>query len=309
MSKASDKTVSTEPGLVDPAPRGGQNPDGLPALRDVIAEYHLAPKKNLGQNFLLDLNLTRKLARAAGPLEGRTVIEIGPGPGGLTRALLLEGAKRVIAVERDDRAVAALGQVAARYPGRLEILAADALAIDWRRELARLQVEERVIIAANLPYNIATMLLVGWLETEPWPPWFSSMSLMFQKEVAERIVALPGSKAYGRLAVISQWRTEVRIGIRLGPEAFTPPPKVASAIVHFTPRATPSPDCSVATLGRVTQAAFGQRRKMLRQSLKSLVPMPELLLREVGISPEERAERVSVEQFAMLAQVLDRGLR
>lgn len=285
----------------------GRTPDGLPPLRDVIATYELAPKKSLGQNFLLDLNLTRKLARAAGPLHGRTVVEIGPGPGGLTRALLLEGASRVIAVERDDRAVAALGDVAARYPGRLEILAADALHIDWPRELARLGIDDHVIIAANLPYNIATRLLIGWLETEPWPPWFSSMSLMFQKEVAERIVALPGTKAYGRLAVISQWRAETRIGIRLGPEAFTPPPKVASAVVHLTPHADPSPHCSVKTLGRVTQAAFGQRRKMLRQSLKALVPVPEVLLGEVGISPEERAERVSVAQFARLAQVLDRA--
>ncbi len=289
------------------APRGGQSPDGLPPLRAVIDAYGLAPKKSLGQNFLLDLNLTRKLARAAGPLEGRTVVEVGPGPGGLTRALLLEGARRVIAIERDDRAVAALGDVARAYPGRLDILGADALEIDWPAELTRLGVDERVIIAANLPYNIATMLLVGWLEAEPWPPWYSAMSLMFQKEVAERIVAQPGTKAYGRLAVIAQWRCDVRIGFRLGPEAFTPPPKVASAVVHFTPRADPSPVCSVKTLGRVTQAAFGQRRKMLRQSLKSLVAMPELLLAKAGISPEDRAERVSVAQFATLAQLLDNG--
>lgn len=308
MSSNSDKTGNdgANPDVL-PIPRGGQSPDGLPPLREVIAAYDLAPKKSLGQNFLLDLNLTRKLARESGPLEGRTVIEIGPGPGGLTRALLLEGAKRVIAVERDDRAVAALSQVAQRYPNRIDILAADALAIDWPHQLAQLGVDERVIIAANLPYNIATLLLVRWLECEPWPPWFASMSLMFQKEVAERIVAAPGSKAYGRLAVISQWRADVRIGMRLGPEAFTPPPKVASAVVHFTPREVPSPHCSVRTLGRVTQSAFGQRRKMLRQSLKSLVPNPELLLREVGISPEERAERITVEQFAQLAQVLDRG--
>ena len=225
----------------------------------------------------------------------------------LAMDLLLEGASRVIAVERDERAVAALGAVAARYPGRLEIVAADALAIDWLRELARLKVDEPVIIAANLPYNIATKLLVGWLESEPWPAWFSSMSLMFQKEVAERIVASPGTKAYGRLAVIAQWRAEVHIGFRLGPEAFSPPPKVASAVVHFTPRPAPSPACSVHTLGRVTQAAFGQRRKMLRQSLKSLVAMPELLLRDVGIAPEERAERLSVAQFAMLANIFDCG--
>ncbi|HRY07555.1 MAG TPA: 16S rRNA (adenine(1518)-N(6)/adenine(1519)-N(6))-dimethyltransferase RsmA [Hyphomicrobiaceae bacterium] len=307
MSKRSDEIEREATGNADLPPRGGQSPDGLPPLRDVIAAHDLAPKKSLGQNFLLDLNLTRKLARAAGPLQGRTVVEIGPGPGGLTRALLLEGASRVIAVERDERAVAALGAVAARYPGRLEIVAADALAIDWLRELARLKVDEPVIIAANLPYNIATKLLVGWLESEPWPAWFSSMSLMFQKEVAERIVASPGTKAYGRLAVIAQWRAEVHIGFRLGPEAFSPPPKVASAVVHFTPRPAPSPACSVHTLGRVTQAAFGQRRKMLRQSLKSLVAMPELLLRDIGIAPEERAERLSVAQFAMLANLFDRG--
>ncbi len=290
-----------------PVARGGQSPDGLPPLREVIAAYGLAPKKSLGQNFLLDLNLTRKLARAAGPLEGCTVVEVGPGPGGLTRALLLEGAQRVIAVERDDRAVTALSDVAQHYPGRLDILGTDALSIDWPAALARLGVHERVIIVSNLPYNIATMLLVGWLEAEPWPPWYSVMSLMFQKEVAERIVATPGTKAYGRLAVIAQWRCEVRIGFRLGPEAFTPPPKVASAVVHFTPHPDPTPACSVKTLGRMTQAAFGQRRKMLRQSLKSLVAMPELLLEKAQISPEERAERVSVEGFARLAQLLDEG--
>ena len=301
-----DEMATPGPASGPPPPQGGQSPDGLPPLREVIAANDLAPKKSLGQNFLLDLNLTRKIARGVGPLAGRTVVEIGPGPGGLTRALFLEGAARVIVAERDDRAVAALADVAARYPGRLDILAADALQIDWPAELARLGVGDRAIIAANLPYNIATKLLVGWLETEPWPPWFSSMSLMFQKEVAERIIAAPGSKAYGRLAVISQWRCEARIGMRLGPEAFTPSPKVASAVVHLTPRIDPAPRCSVMTLGRMTQAAFGQRRKMLRQSLKSLTPMPELLLQEAGLSPQERAERITVEQFAHLARIWDR---
>ena len=283
----------------------GASPDGLPPLRDVIRTYELAPKKSLGQNFLLDLNLTRKIARAAGPLDGRTVIEVGPGPGGLTRALLLEGAARVVAVERDDRAGMARGAVERRYPGRLDVIGADALAIDWPGELHKRGVAGKAIIAANLPYNIATLLLVGWLETEPWPPWFSAMLLMFQKEVAERIVAAPGTKAYGRLAVIAQWRCAARIVMTLPPQAFTPPPKVSSAIVELVPRVTPQPMCSVKTLGRVTAAAFGQRRKMLRQSLKTLTPMPELLLAKAGISPEERAERLTVEQFALLASLVD----
>lgn len=294
------------PANQDAPPATGQSPDGLPRLRDVISTHNLAPKKNLGQNFLLDLNLTRKLARDAGPLDGRTVIEIGPGPGGLTRALFLEGAERVIVVERDDRAIGALNDVARRYPGRLEIISADALAMDWPAELNRLGVTGKATIAANLPYNIATKLLVGWLEAEPWPPWFSTMALMFQKEVAERIVAAPGSKAYGRLAVISQWRCETHIGMRLGAEAFSPPPKVASAVVHLKPRADPQPACSVKTLGRVTQAAFGQRRKMLRQSLKSLTPMPELLLEAAGLSPQDRAEQIPVAGFARLAAIWDR---
>lgn len=295
----------TKASVASESERHGQSPDGLPPLRDVIKAHDLAPKKSLGQNFLLDLNLTRKLAREAGPLAGETVIEIGPGPGGLTRALFLEGAERIISVERDDRAVAALAGVAARYPGKLEILAADALKIDWPLELERIGVHERAVIAANLPYNIATLLLIGWLEAEPWPPWFKRMTLMFQKEVAERIVAAPGSKAYGRLAVIAQWRCETRIVFRLGPEAFTPAPKVASAVVQFVPRAEPLPACSVKTLGRITAAAFGQRRKMLRQSLKSVTPMPELVLREAGIAPERRAETLSVAEFATLASILE----
>lgn len=286
-------------------PRVGASPDGLPPLREVIHAHELAPKKSLGQNFLLDLNLTRRIARLGGPLDGCTVVEIGPGPGGLTRALLLEGAGRVIAVERDDRAVAALAAVAARYPGRLDIIAADALTIDWPRVLADRGITERVVIAANLPYNVATALLIGWLEAEPWPPWYQSMSLMFQKEVAERIVAAPGSKAYGRLAVIAQWRCEAHIAMTLPPQAFTPPPKVESAVVVLAPRPHPSPPCNVATLARVTQAAFGQRRKMLRQSLKSLTAMPELLLDKAGIDATLRAEQLSVADFARLAAAFD----
>lgn len=285
--------------------RPGASPDGLPPLRDVIARHDLAAKKSLGQNFLLDLNLTRRIARIPDGLEGKTVIEVGPGPGGLTRALLMEGARRVIAVERDPRCLPVLAEIAARYPGQLEVTEGDALDANWRALLGA--GSERAIIAANLPYGVATLLLVNWLETDPWPPWWSRMVLMFQKEVAERITAEPGSKAYGRLSVISQWRTQARIALTLKPEAFTPPPKVASAVVDFIPRPSPQPDCSVSTLGKVTAAAFGQRRKMLRASLKSLVEKPEELLEAAGISPELRAERVSVRDFAKLALVYERS--
>lgn len=284
--------------------RPGASPDGLPPLRDVIRAHGLAAKKSLGQNFLLDLNLTRRIARVGAPLEGRTVVEVGPGPGGLTRALLLEGARRVVAIERDERCLAALADVAAHHPGRLDVHSGDALEADWPCLLG-LPPGERAIIAANLPYGVATVLLVGWLETEPWPPWFDRMVLMFQKEVAERIVAAPGTKAYGRLAVIAQWRCTARLALTLKPEAFTPPPKVSSAVVDLVPRAAPSPACSVVTLGKVTAAAFGQRRKMLRASLKQLTPFPELLLAKVGIDPELRAEALPVEAFARLAAALD----
>lgn len=286
--------------------RPGASPDGLPPLREVIRTYGLAAKKSLGQNFLLDLNLTRRIARIGAPLHGRTVVEVGPGPGGLTRALLLEGAGRVVAMERDQRCLSALGQIAERYPERLDVVAGDALEADWPAVL-QLPAGSKAIIAANLPYNIATVLLVGWLQSEPWPPWFDRLVLMFQKEVAERIVAAPGTKAYGRLAVISQWRCTARLALTLKPEAFTPPPKVSSAVVDLVPHPDPSPPCSVATLGRVTAAAFGQRRKMLRVSLKQLTPFPELLLREAGIDPELRAEALPVAAFARLAQILDAG--
>ncbi|HVZ05282.1 16S rRNA (adenine(1518)-N(6)/adenine(1519)-N(6))-dimethyltransferase RsmA [Hyphomicrobium sp.] len=278
--------------------------DGLPPLRDVIARYELAAKKSLGQNFLLDLNLTRKIARAAGDLSKQTVVEIGPGPGGLTRALLMEGAKRIIAVERDERCLPALDEISAHYPGCLTVEAGDALKVDWTRLTDG---AHPVTIAANLPYNIASVLLVTWLETEPWPPWFDRMVLMFQREVAERITAQPHTKAYGRLSVLAQWRTRPHIVINLPPEAFTPPPKVASAVVDFRPMPTPEPACRAATLSRVTAAAFGQRRKMLRSSLKQLMPLPELLLREAGIAPERRAEDLSVTEFATLAAILDRA--
>jgi 16S rRNA (adenine1518-N6/adenine1519-N6)-dimethyltransferase len=217
---------------------------------------------------------------------------------------LLEGARRVVAVEADQRCAPALQQIADRYPGRLQVTFADALTMDWNALIG--SPAGPVVIAANLPYNIATRLLIGWLETEPWPPWYARMALMFQREVADRIVAAPGSKAYGRLAVISQWRAEARIAMTLGPEAFTPPPKVASAVVQFTPRPVCEPACSVVTLGRVTAAAFGQRRKMLRQSLKAVVPQPQLLLAQAGIDPQERAEQLTPSDFARLAAILDR---
>lgn len=278
--------------------------DGLPPLREVIAALEIDAKKSLGQNFILDLNLTRRIARLGAPLDTATVVEIGPGPGGLTRGLLMEGARRVIAVERDERCAPALTQIAEAYPGRLTVHMGDALDVDWPTLLGAQS--GRTLIIANLPYNVATRLLIGWLETEPWPPWFSQMALMFQKEVAERIVAEPGSKAYGRLAVISQWRTAPRIALTLGPEAFTPPPKVASAVVTFVPRAEPMPVCSVKWLGGVTAAAFGQRRKMLRQSLRTLIADPLPLLAAAGVAPELRAEQLDVATFARLANIAER---
>ena len=283
----------------------GAIPDGLPPLRDIIATLGLTAKKSLGQNFILDLNLTRRIARAAGPLEGRTVVEVGPGPGGLTRALLMEGATRVIAIERDERCAPALDMIAERYPGRLSIHFGDALNVDWQQLLG--EKSGKATIVANLPYAIATRLLISWFETSPWPPWYDRMVLMFQKEVAGRIVATPGAKAYGRLAVISQWRAKVRMVLTLPPEAFTPPPKVASAVVEFMPRTQPSPPCSVTALGQVTAAAFGQRRKMLRTSLKQLVPEPEELLDASGIAGNLRAEDVGVQDFAQLALIFERS--
>jgi 16S rRNA (adenine1518-N6/adenine1519-N6)-dimethyltransferase len=288
----------------DAAVRAGASPDGLPPLREVIRALGLSAKKSLGQNFILDLNLTRRIARAAGPLAGRTVVEVGPGPGGLTRALLLEGAERVIAVERDARCLPALEAIASRYPERLQVHLGDALEADWTRLLGR--TERKATIVANLPYGVATLLLVGWLESEPWPPWYDRMVLMFQKEVAERIVAAPGTKTYGRLSVLAQWRTRAKLLMTLKPEAFTPPPKVASAVVELVPRASPEPPCAAATLGRVTAAAFGQRRKMLRTSLASLVAEPAALLAAAGIAPELRAERLDVAAFARLAYVYER---
>ena len=267
--------------------------DGLPPLRDVIERHGLQAKKALGQNFLLDLNLTGKIARSAGDLTATTVIEVGPGPGGLTRALLLHGASRVIAIERDERCLAALAEVSDHYPGRLDVIAGDALKTDF----AALAGDVPTKIVANLPYNIGTELLVRWLTVTDWPPFYTSMTLMFQREVAERIVAAAGDDAYGRLGVLTGWRTEARIAFDVPPQAFTPPPKVTSSVVHLVPRPTPLP-VDVKRLGRVTEAAFGQRRKMLRQSVKSLGG--EALLERAGIDPTRRAETLSVEEFVRL---------
>jgi 16S rRNA (adenine1518-N6/adenine1519-N6)-dimethyltransferase len=279
--------------------------DGLPPLREVAAAHGLQARKGLGQNFLFDLNLTRRIARAAGPLEGVAVVEVGPGPGGLTRALLSEGARKVIAIERDARALGALAEIGAHWPGRLEVIEGDAL------HVAPTTLTERaggapLRIAANLPYNIATALLAGWLEAEPWPPFYDRLTLMFQREVARRIVATPAERAdYGRLAVLAGWRTEARILFDVAPAAFTPPPKVISSLIELVPRHEPQP-CDAATLSGLTQAAFGQRRKMLRQSLKGFAAARGLdlpaLLAAAGLRPTMRAEEVDVAGFVALAQ-------
>ncbi len=274
--------------------------DGLPPLREVIERHGLAALKSLGQNFLLDLNLTGRIARSAGSLADHDIVEIGPGPGGLTRALLAAGARRVVAVERDRRAIAALQEIAERYPGRLEVIEGDALAMDT----AALG-EAPVRIVANLPYNIATPLLVGWISPKAWPPRWSSMALMFQKEVAERITAAPGDDAYGRLGVLCGWRTRATRLFDISPKAFVPPPKVTSTVVHFEPRPDPLP-CRLAALEAVTAAAFGQRRKMLRQSLRSLGVDPQALTDAAGVEPTRRAETVPVAGFVAMANALDR---
>ncbi|HMN74187.1 MAG TPA: 16S rRNA (adenine(1518)-N(6)/adenine(1519)-N(6))-dimethyltransferase RsmA [Rhodoblastus sp.] len=280
--------------------------DGLPPLRDVVARFDIAPKKALGQNFLFDLNLTRRIARAAGPLENATIVEVGPGPGGLTRALLAEGAKRVVAIERDARCLAALAEIAAHYPGRLEVIEGDALEIDMQALCARFAVDGPARVCANLPYNISTVLLTNWLEADIWPPAWDRLTLMFQREVAERIVATPAERAdYGRLAVLCGWRAQARILFDVAPSAFTPPPKVTSSIVELRPREEPMA-CDKRTLLAITQAAFGQRRKMLRQSLKSVAPGgdAEGLLAAAGIAPTKRAEEVDVAGFVALARAM-----
>lgn len=273
--------------------------DGLPPLRDVIERHGLAAKKSLGQNFLLDLNLTSKIARAAGDLSETSIIEVGPGPGGLTRGLLLNGARKVIAVERDERCLAALEEIVAHYPGRLEVIAGDALKTDFAALAAG-----PVRIVSNLPYNIGTELLVRWLAGNAWPPFYRSLTLMFQREVAERIVARPGSAAYGRLGVLAGWRSEARILFDVPPQAFVPPPKVTSSVVHLVPRQDPLA-ADMRRMTRVTEAAFGQRRKMLRQSLKPLGG--ERLLETAGIDPTRRAETLDVAEFVRLANALEAG--
>lgn len=273
--------------------------DGLPPLREVIARHDLRAKKQLGQNFLLDLNLTAKIARAAGDLSGCDVIEVGPGPGGLTRGLLAEGARHVLAIEKDARALPALAEIGEAYPGRLTVINGDALEID---PLAQLTPPIRIV--ANLPYNVGTELLIRWLTPAAWPPFWQSLTLMFQKEVAERIVARPGGKAYGRLAVLAQWRSDARIVMTLPPEAFVPAPKIHSAVVHLTALPEPRYPADPAVLNRVVAAGFNQRRKMLRASLKGLHPRIEDLLVEAGIAPTARAEEIGLEQFCALARIL-----
>ena len=276
--------------------------DDLPPLRQVIATHQLSARKSLGQNFLLDQNLTAKIARAAGDLTGSDVLEVGPGPGGLTRGLLAEGARRVLAVEKDARCIPALNEIAAAYPGRLEVVEGDALEID---ATARLTPPIRIV--ANLPYNVGTELLTRWLDPPEWPPFWESLTLMFQREVAERIVARPGSKAYGRLAILAQWRSDARIVMELPPEAFTPPPKVRSAVVHLTALTEPRYPAPAKVLQSLVARAFNQRRKMLRASLKGVAPDIEDRLLAAGIQPTDRAETVDLERFCALARALDAG--
>jgi 16S rRNA (adenine1518-N6/adenine1519-N6)-dimethyltransferase len=275
--------------------------DELPPLRDVIRRHGISAKKSLGQHFILDPNLTARIARAAGPLEGASVLEVGPGPGGLTRALLTQGARRVVAIERDPRSVEALAGLVQHFPGRLVVVHGDALVVDPRPYFG----PGPVRIVANLPYNVATTLLVHWLSIEPWPPWYDSAVLMFQREVAERIAAGPGSKKYGRLSVLVGWRMQVNVLFDVKPAAFLPPPKVTSSVVQFIPRPSPL-SCDRGLLERVTEAAFGQRRKMLRQSLKTLGVDSLALLTAAGIEPTQRAEEIPVEGFVKLTNELAR---
>ena len=273
--------------------------DDLPPLRHVIATHGLDAKKSLGQNFLLDLNLTSKIARLAGDISGHDVLEVGPGPGGLTRGLLAAGARRVVALEKDPRCMAALAEISAAYPGRLDVFNADALDFDMRGQLTG-----PVRVVANLPYNVGTELLVRWLTPKDWPPFWSTLTLMFQKEVAERIIAKPGSKAYGRLGVLAQWKSTPSVVMELPPEAFTPPPKVHSAVVHLEALAEPRFPAPAGLLSSTVAMAFNQRRKMLRSSLKSAAPDIETALRDAGLEPTARAEEISLEGFCALVRRL-----
>ncbi|WP_281927108.1 16S rRNA (adenine(1518)-N(6)/adenine(1519)-N(6))-dimethyltransferase RsmA [Roseibium album] len=275
--------------------------DDLPPLRDVIAAHGLNAKKSLGQNFLLDLNLTSRIARSAGDLTDCTVLEVGPGPGGLTRALLAAGAKKVVAIEKDSRCLPALSEISGHYPGRLDVVEGDALKLDP----VTLTGGDKVRIAANLPYNVGTQLLLNWITTPDWPPFWSSLTLMFQKEVGERIIAEPGSKAYGRLGVLAGWRCKGGILFDISPKAFTPPPKVTSAVVHLTPNDSPLP-CNLKSLEQITAAAFGQRRKMLRASLKSLSRDAEELIVQAGLKPTARAEEIDIAGFVSLANMISK---
>ena len=273
--------------------------DQLPALRDVISGHSLNAKKSMGQNFLLDLNLTSKIARLAGDLEGHDILEVGPGPGGLTRGLLAAGARRVVALEKDSRCIPALNDIARAYPGQLDIFNADALNFDISTHL-----KAPIRIVANLPYNIGTELLIRWLTPKEWPPFWDTLTLMFQKEVAERIIATPRSKAYGRLAILAQWKTDPKIVMELPPEAFTPAPKVYSSVVHFDALLEPRFPAPAGLFSSTVAMAFNQRRKMLRSSLKSASPEIETVLREAGLEPTARAEEISLEGFCALARRL-----
>ena len=274
--------------------------DNLPPLREVISAHQLTARKSLGQNFLLDLNLTAKIARQAGDLSACDVLEIGPGPGGLTRGLLSEGARRILAIEKDNRCLPALKEIEKAFPGRLQVINEDALHLDPAKYLTA-----PIRIISNLPYNVGTELLIRWLTPPNWPPFWKSLTLMFQKEVAQRIVAQPGSKAYGRLAILAQWRSEVKIVLNLPPDAFTPPPKVSSAVIHLEALQTPRYEADQKALESLVAAAFNQRRKMLRSALKGLSPEIEDHLKAAGLSPTERAEQVSLEGFCALARQLE----
>ena len=273
----------------------------LPPLKDVISRHQLRAKKSLGQNFLLDLNLTSKIARYAGNLDQFDILEIGPGPGGLTRSLLNEGARKVVAIEKDSRCIEALEEIQATFPGRLKLLQGDALSTNASEHLA-----DPVRIIANLPYNIGTELLVRWLTSKTWPSFWQSMTLMFQKEVANRIVASPGSKAYGRLSVMSQWRCDTKIAFNVPASAFTPPPKVESTLVHFESLKEPKFPAEVEVLEFVVSKAFNQRRKMLRVALKGYFQNVEEGLLSIGVLPTKRAEEITVQEYCAMSQILIR---